>query len=146
MKTKWGLFLLLILFAILGYTIYYSYYRKFDPLQAKIEEAKEKTFKELKSEDPNVRSEAIFYLGLLDAKEHTKDIAMFLKDKDENIRRNAIWALGWLGAKEYTKEIVSSLKDDTKVIFCNCETTISSVAEQVLKEWGVDTDKLKEKK
>ena len=145
MKTRLGLFLLPILLALLGYAIYYSYYKNSDTLQAKIEEAKEKAFGELKSGDPDARGRAILDLGLLDAKEHTKDIAAFLKDKDENIRCNAIWALGQFEAKEYTKEIIGSLKDDAKVTFYNCETTVSSVAEQVLKEWGLDAGGQKSK-
>lgn len=103
----------------------------------------------LKDKDTDVRSFAVRALGLLEAKEYIKDIAVFLKDTYADVRWDAVRALGHLGAKEYADEIGKLTSDSFE--FCTWDetkknytgTTVSAEAERVLKEWGVDVEKLK---
>ena len=75
-----------------------------------------------------------------------------LKDKNSFVRLAAACNLGELGAKEYADEI-GKLINDSSVCYIQGhidksgeDTIVSAEVERVLKEWGYDTEKLKEKK
>jgi len=83
-------------------------------------------------------------MGKLEAKECAKDIAGLLKDKDAGVRGEAIMALGELDAKEYADDIFLLVSDFEECsIWYNdkrgfVDTTVSEVAEKVLKGWGFE--------
>lgn len=65
----------------------------------------------LEDKDLNVRSDAVWALGKLGAKEYTKDIVKLLEDENFSVRSSAANTLGELGAKEALPDLKKQLEE-----------------------------------
>ncbi len=104
----------------------------------------------LKDKEAGVRESAAEALGEMKAKEYAKDVAALLKDMSMLVRISSVEALGRMNAKEFANDIASLLSDtetgdvydEQKKAFM--QKTVGTVAKQVLKDWGIDPDKLRQ--
>lgn len=98
-----------------------------------------------------LRHDVIESLGVLQAKEYTKEIAFLLTDVDSSTLAYAVWALGNLQEKEYQNDIKKLSSDTTWCYFYNPNTkkyensTVGKIAADVLKSWGMEP-KVKDQK
>ena len=64
-------------------------------------------------DDESVRDNAVWGIGLFEAKEHSELLLDVLyEDEDENVRRNAAWALLKVGSEDIIEELESFLDEE----------------------------------
>jgi HEAT repeat protein len=100
----------------------------------------------LNDADSVVQRQAVWALGSLGAKEYAKEIVKLLESRSPSLRASAAYALGQLDAREYEKDLVVLLNDVEGAYIYRAashtrqmvveQTTVSSVAAEVLKKWG----------
>lgn len=100
-----------------------------------------------------VSEHAALAVGHFKCKDSIDKLVKMLKSKISYERGAAVWAIGRLGLKEYAKNLAELLNDnepfalrDFKVeLFNRPLEKVDTVVRKVLKDWGLDPEKLKEK-
>lgn len=66
----------------------------------------------LKSENPGMRTRAVYALGKYAGKQHIEAITEALKDKDQGVRMDVVEALRLIGGKEVYGSLVTAINDE----------------------------------
>ncbi|MBI3829353.1 MAG: HEAT repeat domain-containing protein [Planctomycetes bacterium] len=93
----------------------------------------------LKSQDPEMRTRAVYALGKYAGKQHVEAIAEALKDKDKGVRMDVVEALRLIGGKEIYGALMEAVKDEDYKIRGAAMDALRDITKQKLgndpKEW-----------